>query len=120
MAKTAFFKAILKVCTTKIFVKQGKSCDNLTFNMRSYYAHRRFESSLLRSCLNGVVVATPALKAEGCWLKPVPCHKILFTAFLFGAQHERGVGGVEKKPASSLVESFRKAVNRIPPFACEM
>ena len=42
--------------------------------------------------------------------------KIVFTASLLGAQHNRD--SVENKPASFLVVSLSKALNRLLPFSC--
>ena len=42
--------------------------------------------------------------------------KMVFTASLLGAQHNRD--NVENKPASLLVVSLGKALNGIPPSSC--
>ena len=42
--------------------------------------------------------------------------KMVFTAFLLGAQHNRD--SVENKPTRLLVVSLGKALNGMPPFSC--
>ena len=41
---------------------------------------------------------------------------MVFTASLLGAQHNKDI--VENKPASLLVVSLGKALDRMPPFSC--
>ena len=41
---------------------------------------------------------------------------MVFTSSLLGAQHIKD--SVENKPASSLVVSLGKALNRMPPYLC--
>ena len=42
--------------------------------------------------------------------------KMIFTASLFGTQHNRD--SVDNKPASSLVVSLGRKLNGMPPFSC--
>ena len=51
-----------------------------------------------------------------CRVIPKDFKKMVFTAFLLGAQHIRD--SVENKPTSLLVVSLGKALNGMPPSLC--
>ena len=72
------------------------------------------------NCSDGRVVRVSATRAVDSGLIPSRVKsmtlKLLFTASLLNAQHERD--SVENKPASLLVVPLGKALNGIPPSWC--